>query len=275
MRPELVEGIWQLTWDLPMALAMGIVWVLALASGWASLRYLRAAPDLPHKAELLWGARWIAPLGLAWFALVTVVCAFGMSRTPYAFTFMRLSYLGFVGIIPLLLFLPRQAAGWLACWHGIAVQRRRQPPDWEEWTAAADAGRQTWQGRWFIPMVLALFLGVWLYITVIDYMRVDLSAMRMGREQDLTRALEARLADIGVEEVVVVSYSRPHRVGVRLKEGTSQELREQVEERVQEALAEFGARGRWRVEVYGPGGSKGEGRDGSEQPPPRGVTDAD
>ena len=105
MRPELVEGIWQLTWDLPMALAMGIVWVLALASGWASLRYLRAAPDLPHKAELLWGARWIAPLGLAWFALVTVVCAFGMSRTPYAFTFMRLSYLGFVGIIPLLLFL--------------------------------------------------------------------------------------------------------------------------------------------------------------------------
>ncbi len=274
MRPELVDGVWQLTWNLPTALALGVVWLLALASGWASLRYLRAAPDLPYKAELVWGARWLAPIGLAWFLLTTAACAVGMSRTPYAFTCMRLSYLGFVGLIPLLLLLPRQAAGWLACLHGLSAQVRGRPPEWETWVAT-DAAHQTWQGRWLLPVIFALLLGVWLYITLTDYIRVDVTATRMERGHSLTRALEARLADSGVEEIVVVLFTRPHRVGVRLREGTSEEALKEAKRRVQEALSELGEKGKWVIRVYASGDSKAQSGDDPGQPAPRGATDAD
>jgi len=275
MRPEFADGTWRLGWNPYLALAIAIVWVLLLASGWASLRCLRAAPDLPRKQELLWGAEWIGRVGFAWFVLIGVISTVGIGRTAYPFTFMRLSYLAFVGLIPLLLLLPRQAAGWLACWHGLAAQLRGRPPDWETWAAEDETAAQTLQGRWLLAGVFGIVLLVWLYITFAHFVQVDVAAIRLRREQVLAEALKLRLADMPVEEVAVALYSKPHRVVVRLRDGSTEASVPEATKRVEEALAQLEAKGKWTVKVYAPGSSDTQRHHAREDPAERGASDAD
>jgi hypothetical protein len=274
MRPEFADGTWRLGWNPYLALAIGIVWALVLLSGWASLRYLRAGPDLPRKQELLWGAEWIGRIGFGWFVLISVISAVGIGRTAYPFTFVRLSYLAFVGLIPLLLLLPRQAAGWVACWHGLAAQLRGRPPDWKTWAAEEETAAQTSQGRWLLAGVFGIVLLVWLYITFAHFVQVDVAAIRMQREQALAEALKLRLAEMPVEELAVALYCRPHRVVVRLRDGTSEASVQEATKRVQDALAQLEAEGEWTVEVHAPRSSDTERPHPGEDPSERGASDA-
>lgn len=58
---ESVDGAASVFWTWEVGVVGTLAVVALLGSGWLSLRYLRAAPDFPHKREAVWGARWFGP----------------------------------------------------------------------------------------------------------------------------------------------------------------------------------------------------------------------
>ena len=82
--------------------------------GWISLRYLRAAPDVPHKAEMIRGAKW-AGLIMSLCLMGPMFAAGVMARhaVPYALTALGGSYM----VIGAYLIVAR----WWLVWEGPGV----------------------------------------------------------------------------------------------------------------------------------------------------------
>ena len=52
--------------DTTILIAIGVVLLVVFpAIGWKSLQYLRKAPDIPHKREMMRGAKWGGWLAMA------------------------------------------------------------------------------------------------------------------------------------------------------------------------------------------------------------------
>lgn len=220
------------------------------------------------------GRQVVRPLGLGCLALLALVSAVGMARTPYDWTFAMPGRLGLLGFPLLIILLPRQGAGWVACWNGIRARSRRQPPDWETWAARNDAMCRSWQLRWLLPALFVLNLVVWAYSTYTNYTRVDMSSIRIERARSLAEELKARLFDTPVDEIIVILTSEPYPVGIRLRPGTPHKSLKQTRERVEEALSHLDAKGEWLIKVCAPDGSKTESRCTIGETPEEGASNA-
>ncbi|MEA3402869.1 MAG: hypothetical protein U9R79_16635 [Armatimonadota bacterium] len=135
------------------------------AIGWISLRYLRAAPDFPHKQEMVWGAKWGGVIyGLLAVLPATASLLMWRHEVPWHLTVQCAG-----GVLTGLLL----AAGILSFWpvagmgSVFSVVARRPAAEnmcWRQHVERLEEGR----GNWLHKLLLAGAVGVvlfWGYLT--------------------------------------------------------------------------------------------------------------
>lgn len=245
----------------------GVLLVLFPALGWKSLRYLREAPDFPHRGEMIWGAKY----GGALLVLSGVIpmwagAAMAGHQLPWAMT-----VFGAGKVVFWALMLAASITFWPGVGAGVALsvmraRRRHEPFSWHQHVLSMEKRRRAWWHRLFTGFCAAIMV-FWGYFTVHNFIPTD----RMGIALDWSKRVEARMseemADLSVEEVGVYRelFSRSPRplpipegmhdnsVSVELAAGADRNTWRQALERVERVLAAEDAPGEWQIRVRAEG----------------------
>ena len=182
--------------------------VLALAFfpvlGWISLRYLRAAPDLPHKAEMIWGAKW-GGLILTLFLLGPMLVSMVMieSELPYAITAMGvaqtflMTYLAFGGAL-----LVWQFAGVGLAVNLMSSRLKREPTD----LATAVERMEKWRrgrGMRALAWVFGVLTVFWLGMTVLVVLPADRFTAALWADEELRTEAKQALSGLPLKGVML------------------------------------------------------------------------
>jgi hypothetical protein len=229
--------------------ALAVVAVLMWALGRASLGVLREiGAELPHRAEMQWGARWYWAVMTAVLVVPVVAIMVALTRTSYPAT---TAVVGALAIAPIGFLLH-----WLLPWqfHGAIlwlVARRHGHGE-----AAARAIEQgecvcaNW-GPWVHRAVAAVFVGmmIWAGSTTIP---LDRQLMQFERADQLGAAVAERVDSRALERAVVIldgmlPDAPGNRVLLEASEGASQEVLDELVQAAEPPLRALLPPGEWLV----------------------------
>lgn len=249
--------------DTTILVAIGaVLLVLFPALGWKSLKYLREAPDIPHKREMIWGAKY---WGLIYDLVAVVPVVAGPLMVHYHLPWAMTVATAWIGLIPL-----ATAAGMITYWpgigHGVALsiwgaRRGGGDFDWEEFVKDFERKRGAWWNKAAIAVFL-VFIPVWGYFTFTRMIPAEgmLQATRWSDrvETEIADATqEMPVKDIIVSREIFSKMGKPVPAGrhdnavlVELAANADDGLREEALARVESILEKKRAPGEWYLRAW-------------------------
>jgi hypothetical protein len=249
--------------DTIILVAIGILLlVLFPALGWKSLHYLREAPDIPHKREMMWGAKY---WGLIYDLVAVVPVIAGPLMIHYDVPWAMIGATAWIGLIPL-----ATVAGLITYWPGIGhgaalsiwgASWRGEEFDWAEFVEDFERKRGAWWNKAAIWIFLIL-IPVWGYFALTRIIPAEGMTQAMRWSDRVEARMAEATADLPTEEIIVAReiFSGPgHRpmpkgahdnnVLIRLEEAASREQQRRALDTAKQVLAAENAPLEWYIRV--------------------------
>ncbi len=217
-----------------------------------SVDFLRGLPEFEHKAEMLWGARWLWAVMLAIPTVAYLVMYEGITRTAYPVTSVLAALLifqfGFVVLLPLL---GDQAAGCFAVLDLVGAWFKRKPFDVSAWIAHEQEKLK--RQRLYAAMGALGFVmsGLLSYGQLSRSYRVEREIAELYRGLPLVIVLKQELHSLLVEGVFIerALTREPYELVVRVRRDTTAKQADDVARRTERALASLGEPRQWLIHV--------------------------